>query len=157
MEKESLITAMKNSISDVLETMFFLPVDYNDSVQKEELWAGEKDLILAAKLDFDGPFSGCCVFFIPKKLAVSLAADFMGTDEEAVSDDQITGTVLEITNMIAGNTFSLYDSQAVFNLDVPEQVEFSDYLKEVSDSESRLFIVIDTLEDRLAFQITLKP
>jgi hypothetical protein len=28
MKKEALITAMKNSISEVLETMFFLPLDF---------------------------------------------------------------------------------------------------------------------------------
>ncbi len=39
----------------------------------------------------------------------------MGKSEETISDDQVAGIVLEITNMIVGNTLSLYDTQAVFS------------------------------------------
>ena len=154
MEKESLMKAMKNSISKVLETMFFLPLDFSESVDKEGLWRTEKDQVIAAKLNFDGPYSGYCVFFIPKRVAVSLASDFLGK-EEGISDDQVFGTVMEITNMISGNTFSLYDTQAVFNLGVPELVNSIDYLKDAPNSECEYFTTIDTLEDHLAFQMVV--
>ncbi len=156
MEKESLKTAMKNSISKVLETMFFLPMDFPDAVPKKEFWTGKTDQMMAARLDFEGPFSGYCVFYMPKKFAVSMAADFMGKDAEGISDDQITGTVMEITNMIAGNTFSLYDEEAVFNLKIPELVRPADFKEVFAGSENDIFIVIDSVENRLAFQMNIR-
>ena len=156
MEKESLTTAMKNSISNVLETMFFLPMDFPDAVGKEEWWSGKTDQIIAARLDFAGPFTGYCVFYTPKNFAVPMAADFMGKDAEGLSEDQITGTVMEITNMIAGNTFSLYDEQAIFNLGIPELVGPGDFQKVFTGAENEIFIVIDSLENRLAFQMVIR-
>jgi len=146
---------MKNSISDVLETMFFLSLDYPHDVSNNELWNTGKDQILASTLNFDGPFSGNTVFCIPKKIALSITADFLGKDEEDVSDDQINGTVKEIINMLTGNTFSIYDPDTVFNLEVPEMVKFDDFLKDLSDSEKRFSVVIETMENYLAFQMNI--
>lgn len=157
MKKESLITAMKNSISNVLETMFFLPLVFSDDVHKKDCWSGKTDQITAARLDFDGPFSGYCVFYIPRKFAVSMTANFMGRDAEGLSDAQITGTVMEITNMIAGNTFSFYDEEAVFNLNFPELLRSDVFQEFFADSDNEIFIAIDSLENRLAFQIAVNP
>jgi hypothetical protein len=55
-----------------------------------------------------------------------------------------------------GNTFSLYDPEAVFNLDVPELVGFNDYLKDLSDSEKKVSIVMKSMEYHLAFQMNVR-
>ncbi len=157
MKKESLKTAMKNSISNVLETMFFLPLVFSDDVHKKDCWSGETDQIMAARLDFDGPFSGYGVFYIPKKFAVSMTANFMGRDAEGLSAAQITGTVLEITNMITGNTFGFYDEEAVFSLDFPKLLRSDAFKEFFANSENEIFIVIDSLENRLAFQMVVNP
>lgn len=157
MKNKDMITAMKNSISDVLETMFFLSLDFfHNDADIRELWRTEKDQILAAKLTFSGPLSGYAVFCIPKKSALSITADFMGKDEQEISDDQIDGTVKEIINMIIGNTFSRYDPDVVFDLGVPELVAFNTFIKELSDSEKRFSIVIETLQNYLAFQMNVR-
>ena len=156
MKNSLLEMAMKNSISDVLETMFFLPMDFSDTVDVHELWNAGKDQILAVKLNFDGPLIGDCVLYIPEKLAKSITADFMGKEEEGVSDDQVKGTVKEIINMIVGNTFSRYDPEAAFNLGIPELVSFKDCFNELSDTGSRFSFVIDTLENHLAFQLNVR-
>lgn len=155
MENKVLKTAMKNSISDVLETMFFLPLDFSDSAAMEELWDLGKDNILSAKLNFGGPFDGYCVLYIPEKLAESITADFMGKKGKSISEDQVVGTVKEITNMIVGNTFSFFDPQAVFNLEIPELVSISEYPVNLSGSENEIFMAIDTPENHLAFQMTI--
>ena len=155
MKNELLTTAMKNSISDVLETMFFLSLDYPHNISINELWSTGKDQILASTLNFDGPFSGNTVFCIPKKIALSITANFLGKDEKEISDDQMNGTVQEIINMSIGNTFSIYDPDAVFNLEIPEMVKFDDFLKNLSDSEKTISIVIETLENYLAFQMNI--
>ena len=156
-EKKILTTAMERSISDVMETMFFLPLDFSDADRIDTLWNMETEDILVAKLTFDGPFSGYCVFYIPRKLAASISADFMGKDEENISDDQVSETVKEIINMIAGNVFSIYNHQTVFNLGIPELVRFSQHLADPSDSENKIFMGIDTLEDHLSFQMVIGP
>ncbi len=154
--KTALTSAMRNSISDVLETMFFLPVDFDDSVSLDEFWDPDKDKIIAAKLNFNGSFSGHCVLYIPEKLALSITADFMGNEEKDISSEQARGTLMEITNMITGNAFSLYDPESIFNLGVPELVGFDDFHKELSGSENRISIAIDTLENYLAFQMSVR-
>lgn len=156
MKKEALITAMKTSISDVLETMFFLPVDFSDPGQIDELWGNQKDQIMIAKLNFEGPFSGNAVFYIPQEPALSITADFMGENKEKISDLQVEGTVNEITNMLVGNTFSLYDPQAVFNLATPGLVRFEDIHKDSPGVEITISIVIETLENHMAFQMNFK-
>ena len=155
MNKKVLTSAMKNSISDVLETMFFLPVDFDDSVSLGEFWDLDKDKIIAAKLNFDGPLSGYSILYIPENLAVSITADFMGKEEKDISTEQAKGTLMEITNMITGNAFSLYDPEAVFNLGVPELVSLDDFNNDLSGSENRISIAIDTLENYLAFQMSV--
>jgi chemotaxis protein CheY-P-specific phosphatase CheC len=157
MKNKDMRTAMKNSISEVLETMFFLSLDFfHNDADILDLWTMGKDQILAAKLNFSGPLSGYAVFCIPKILALSITADFMGKNQEEISDDQINGTVKEIINMIIGNTFSRYDPDLVIDLGVPELVAFNDFLKELSDSEKKFSIVVETLENYLAFQMNLR-
>jgi len=157
MKNKDMTTAMKNSISEVLETMFFLSLDFfHNDADIRDLWTTGKDRIVAAKLNFSGPFSGYAIFCIPKKSALSITANFMGKYEEEISDDQINGTVKEIINMIIGNTFSRYNPDVVFNLGLPELVAFNDFIKELSGSEKRFSIIIETLENYLAFQINVR-
>jgi CheY-specific phosphatase CheX len=156
MNKEVLTSAMKNSISDVLGTMFFLPVDFNDSMSLNEFWDPDKEKTIAAKLNFNGPLSGHCILYIPEKLSVSITADFMGKEKDDISDNQVKETVKEITNMITGNTFSLYDPEAVFNLGVPELADLDGFQEGATGSEDKISIAIDTLENRLAFQMSVR-
>lgn len=153
MEKKDLMAAMRNSISEVLETMFFLPIDFLEAESFEAVNQMNEAGTLAARLNFKGAFSGYCVFHIPKTVAASISADFMGYEESNLADDQISGTVKEITNMVVGNTFSLLDETLVFDLEVPELVVSGDYRDGFSPSERELFVGIQTLEDYLVFQM----
>ena len=153
MEREALITAMKDSISEVLEKMFFLPLDFTDAGSPGELWNSEKGEIIVSKLDFKGPSSGYFVFFIPEDLALSLTGSFLGRDDEEISQDLINETVKEITNMVAGNTFSIFDDQAVFDFGIPELIPFNEAEKDQSDSGEDIFVAVNTLDDCLAVRL----
>ena len=155
MENNVLKTAMMNSISDVLETMFFLPLDFSEASSAQEIWGNEKDQIVAATLKFGGPFSGYCGFYIHNKLAMSITADFMGIDEENISKEHVNETVKEILNMIVGNVFSSLDPQEVFNLAVPELIVFDGNGVDPSESKEDIFIGIDTLDSHIAFQMVI--
>jgi CheY-specific phosphatase CheX len=153
MKREALIKAMKRSISEVLEKMFFLPVDFAEATRKEELWKSEGSRILVTRLNFKGPFSGYFHFFIPEDLMRSLAASFLGEDEGSVSKAHVTETVKEIANMIAGNTFSLFDDQKIFDLGIPEMVDFGAVAKGHLGPEDEIFIAINTVDNCLAVQL----
>ena len=151
MEKETLISAMKDSISEVLETMFFLPLEFSEHARFEDWWSeGAKDGLLVTKLNFRGPVSGTFFFFIPKSLGLSLSASFMGEEETDVSQEHVTDTVKEILNMIAGNTFGILDDQAVFNLGIPEMMTFDEAERGRAEAAEKVFIGISTLDDSLA-------
>ena len=155
MEKKSLITAMKNSISEVLEMMFFLPVDLPDTARSERLWDSVAGDILSVRLGFNGPVSGDFIFCIPEKLAASLTAGFLGKNEDSIAEKHITETVTEILNMIAGNTFSILDNQSVFNLDIPEMVGFDDIRNRQNSSDNTIVIPVNSLEYPLELQMII--
>ena len=148
MERKALIRAMKNSISEVLETMFFLPVDFSDTVNAEEIQMS------VTKLDFSGPFSGSFVLFIPEEFAVSLTANFLGKDKEKVSEDNVIETSKEVINMIAGSTFANLDDQAVFDLNIPENILF-DQAVHFPGTEDDIFVQIITLENYFVLKMVI--
>jgi len=153
MEKKALIPAMKTSISEVLEKMFFLPMDFPEAVNLGELYHSGKDKMLTSKLSFKGPFSGYFLFFMPRDLAFFLTASFLGEDEGNVSQDQVTETLKEILNMIAGSAFSAFDNQVVFDLDIPELVGLDDLGRDHSNPEEDIFVAVNTLDNCLALEM----
>ena len=157
MKKEMLTSAMKASISDVLETMFFLPLELSDDVPFEKWWSSCRKDLLVAKLCFNGPVSGTFFFFIPKDLGLSLAANFMGEEEGAVSQEQVEDTVKELLNMISGNSFGIWDDQQVFDLGIPEIVNFEEAEKDNSACSENVFIGIMTLDDNLGLELIMQP
>jgi CheY-specific phosphatase CheX len=147
---------MRTSISDVLETMFFLPIDFTDAVKIEDLWPADKAGMLTARLNFKGPLTGHCLLFMPEQLAIDITADFLGQDPDSLSDEQSHGTVTEIINMIVGNAFSLLDPQAVFDLGIPSLVPFGENYAGSADNDQEIFMAVDTLENQLAISVYIE-
>ena len=108
---------------------------------------------MAGRLNFSGPFSGYFLFFIPRELARSLTADFLGEDPKKISQDHLSATVREIINMITGSTFSYFDDQAVFNLGIPELLPAD--MAECDDSrlDQEIFVAVKTEDSRFAMKM----
>ena len=122
--KEALKAALTTSISEVLETMFFMTIEATEDTQWVDLTATvDGDILYASKIDFKGPLSGSFFFLVPKSILTAMAEMFMGMEHGEVTDMHLSGTISEAINMIAGNTFSKLDDQTVFNLEIPELVE----------------------------------
>ena len=85
-----------------------------------------------------------------------MTADFLGCDPEDVAEDQIKGIVQEIINMITGNTFSLYDPQAVFDLKIPEPVSSDKCRANPDKSENEIFLKVETPENHLALLMIIE-
>jgi len=150
MNKPKMIQAMKASISEVLEQMFFLPIDVVDDNGEGSAMVIDAPQTIAARVDFDGPSSGVFVLHIPSALAASITADFLGASADELSDEQITGTVKEMLNMLAGNSLSAYDAHASFNLNIPE-VATPPGTKD--GREGIIDIGIETMDSRMALHM----
>ena len=155
MDKSAMMEAMKTSISEVLEQMFYMPIDFiapgADSPDPE---TGNASII--AKLGFSGSPSGTFMLQVPATLAQSVSADFLGIAPASLSDHQVTGTVLEMVNMLAGSTLSAYDHHALFNLQIPELSSLHDAGALTAAIPDRIMLRIQTPESRITFQLVIQ-
>jgi CheY-specific phosphatase CheX len=110
--------ALRNSVTDVLEKMFFVR-----SLDEDE--AGERDSgeMLTAQLTFEGELPGSLSLQIRSKAARALAADFLGSEEEDLSDREVGEVICELANMICGSVLSRVESGTAFRLSSPHLVE----------------------------------
>jgi CheY-specific phosphatase CheX len=143
--KEALKTAMTTSISEVLETMFFMTIDISDETEPSSFIESTPENLMVSKIIFSGPLSGNFLFMVPENILRDMTQIFMGIDEEEVTNTHLTGTLSEGINMIAGNTFSKLDDQAVFNLGIPEILEATTISNhEPIPGSEDIFILIET-------------
>ncbi|RJP75929.1 MAG: chemotaxis protein CheX [Desulfobacteraceae bacterium] len=120
---QSLKTAMMTSISEVLETMFFMSLDFDIHATLENSDIMHNDLSMACRLNFTGPFSGCLLIIVPKDLLAHMTESFMGLEQDKITAQHREGTIKELANMIAGNTFSTLNNQIEFKLAIPELID----------------------------------
>ena len=155
MEKQKLLRAAKASISEVLETMFFLPIDHTDIVEASVLNGVIKDDMELVEVGFSGMFSGTFLLVIPDDLALFLTASFLGSIEEKVLPEHVPETKKEMANMIAGNTFTHFNDQVEFDLGIPEIICAQDALNR-SGSGEKIIYQSHTLEKSLFIRVALE-
>jgi len=109
--------ALKEAIEDVLEKMFFvrMPGDGEEPPVVD-------GIELEAQLRFEGEPGGALALRITAEAARSIAADFLGTEENELDEQQIGEVVCELANMICGSLLSRLESEATFRLWSPEVV-----------------------------------
>jgi len=147
---------MKASISEVMETMFFLPFEFEDGGDVNEILRNTDGGTLACKLAYTGPFSGLSCFLIPVKVAKELTANFLGEDKERVTELHMAGTVKEILNMITGKAFSLYDNQAMFRLGIPEIMPSDTWGRVLTDDvKEAVNLYLNTAQGHLALSLVI--
>jgi len=145
---------MKASISEVMETMFFLPLEFEDGRDTHEIVRSADGGTLACTLAFSGPFSGLCCFLIPVGVAQGLTANFLGEDMDRVTEEQMAGTVKEILNMITGKAFSLYDNQSVFKLGIPEIMPSEKWVQVAAkDAKETVNLYVNTADGDLGLML----
>lgn len=154
MEKQSLIQAMRHSISEVLEAMFYLPVEFSDTVAETDLPDSEMDRMAAFRLKFSGPFSGAFVLLVPAEFVAVLAGNFLGKDKDEVSSQNVIETSKEIINMIAGNTFAILNDQAVFDLNLPEALSL-DQARQASGYADEIVVRSEIMDNHLFLKLAI--
>lgn len=145
----TLLNATKISISDVFEKMFYMPVEFEERQELESIIRSSS--FLSASLGFKGARSGYFTAMIPVSVLKQIASDFMGTDEDTLTEDDITGTLGEIVNMISGNALTMVGGD--FHLDLPEISAPNSTA--TSKDMSRIFV--KTLNGVFSISIFLQP
>jgi len=148
---------METSISEVFETMFFLPLEMNDQISLEASGLMNTGQTIACRIDFTGSFSGYFILFIPEKLGFHLAVSFMGAEEEEITDMHISGTIKEAINMLAGSTFTSFDNTIEFQLTIPETTDVNQETVPGGMVEEREIVVIaETAKGYLALKAVIE-
>ncbi|OQY11368.1 MAG: hypothetical protein B6I31_05065 [Desulfobacteraceae bacterium 4572_19] len=142
--------AMITSISEVLETMFFMATEVIEDITISESGLVDIKKLLGVKLEFSGKISGDFILLIPSDLAEQLASSLIGANISSLTSEHVQGSIKELMNMIAGNTFSYLDSDAQFKLGIPEIVKASKIMKAIKANNTNELIIMETLDGNLA-------
>lgn len=132
------------STSEVMETMFFLPVEPNSGISIEDSGLCDSESIRAAGISFSGTVSGRIRIFIPESLLGMMAENFMGLNAEEVTAEDTAGTLTEALNMIAGNALRKVDDRFSSHLGLPEPIDPNELRKAQSP------LIFETIDGRLA-------
>jgi CheY-specific phosphatase CheX len=112
--------ALRASVTEVLEKMFFVQALAESPDSQRARPASSASI--AACLTFQGEPPGSLTLCVTSAAARNIAADFLGDDEETISDRQMAEVVCELANMICGSLLSRVESAAAFNLTSPRIV-----------------------------------
>ncbi|HUU41169.1 MAG TPA: chemotaxis protein CheX [Desulfatiglandales bacterium] len=151
--RDALIRNMKEAISNALETMFFLPVQFPDTECTLQTWFPDKRSLIGATLKFHGPWSGSFFIFIPVKVVNEITANFLGLREEEITEEQEKDTVKEAINIIGGHMFSFFDKEGEFRLGIPELLKERDVTDDKLENINGDFILVETENNHLAVGI----
>ncbi len=146
--KKILMKAMMTSISEVMETMFFLPVEFEGESTLPRCGLN-KGKILACELTFNGDVSGSLTIAAPQKLVSLMTENFMGESKEQLTDEHFSGTLTEMLNMVCGNALSKTDTKVPFELGIPKVIDES----EIKENET--LTMIKTAESKMAILLKI--
>ena len=156
MDRDTMMTILREAISNVLETMFFQPVQIVDNDRTLLEWFSQNESLLGATLDFKGPLSGSLYLIIPMKVVSEITANFLGLRAEEIDERQKRDTVKETLNMIGGNTLSHSDRKSVFKLGIPKLIEEHDLAYDKLGDLRGDFVFIETEDNHLAVGVAIE-
>ena len=121
--KTQLMKAMMTSISEVVETMFFLPAEQEKETTVLESGLLDQADAASAALAFTGDISGRLLMIVPENLLSEMTENFMGESDDKLTRELKYGTLKELLNMVCGNALRKLDSGHGFDLGIPEIVD----------------------------------
>lgn len=107
-------SAMKDAISEVLETMFYVSVDFGEDLLRGEACDCESLIALYNEVQ-----NVEISFKTREEFARMLSANLLGVDENEVSSDDLEDTMKEFTNMVTGSYKSRIDMDNEWELGIP--------------------------------------
>lgn len=152
---KELKSAMTASISEVLETMFYMPLEFDDCTTPERNALLESPDLRICKLTFSGKLKGYFLMAIRESLLVSMARDFMGEDKDSITRQHADGIIKEALNMVAGHMFANMDEKTEYNLGIPELMEDKSAKSMFSECPSDYLVMAEAIEGVVACLICL--
>ena len=146
--KKILMTAMKTSISEVMETMFFLPIEFGQESTLAKCGMDKKNT-MACRLVFTGDASGSLILLAPESLVAEMAENFMGESKEHLTSEHLSGTLTEMLNMVCGNALSKADSKVPFEMGIPKMMDTTKI------SENEMVTIVETTESKMAILLKM--
>jgi len=147
--KKILMTAMMTSISEVMETMFFIPVEFNEASSTDQSGLDQNKSTLASRLTFTGDVSGSLSIMAPNDLIGEMAENFMGEPRDQLTDEHLSGTLTEMLNMVCGNALSKTESKFPFELGIPEMIDAAVF------SKQKVFTIVETTQSKMAVDLKI--
>jgi CheY-specific phosphatase CheX len=111
----ALQPALAQSVSEVLERMFFLGAL---AASEEPAFQPSRDIFV--QVTFDGDPQGVFRMRLARSTANSIAENFLGEDADKLSSQQSLDVARELANMICGAVLSRIESRVSFRLSTPE-------------------------------------
>jgi CheY-specific phosphatase CheX len=118
MRELDLVRHLQPAFTEVLETMFFTSIV--DTCPGSAMAGG--DAAVSSRLAFRGDPSGIFEIGITQEAARSLAASFLGVEEQDLSSARAGDVVCELANMLCGSVLSRIGADFTFDLSHPEIV-----------------------------------
>jgi chemotaxis protein CheY-P-specific phosphatase CheC len=115
---ETVLASVAESTLAELAFMFSMPDEEAGRVTSSEL--------VAASVDFSGPFSGSFAVAVSANMLPAIAANMLGLDEEDTEPlpEQQRDALKELANVVCGNLLPrMAGKQAVFNIEAPQLVD----------------------------------
>jgi CheY-specific phosphatase CheX len=149
--------AMHQAISDVMNKMFFLPVQIKVKGPVLREWFSNRFPLVGVAVSLTGkPLTGFSYTLIPQKTAREMTANFLGMADMDITAKQETDTVKEALNMITGTMLSEFDGSGVVRMGIPQLINEGDLSAVKLDRFDKRAIYIETEHSRMAAGIVLK-
>jgi len=151
-----MMEAMHQAISDVMNKMFFLPVQINKKGLALREWFSNKLPLVGAAITLTGPLTGFSYLLVPEGVAREMTANFLGIAEKEVDVKQERDTVKEALNMIIGHMLSKFDKKGDLRIGIPQLINESDLSAGKLDGFNKGAILIETEHSCMAAGIVIK-
>jgi len=108
------------------ETMFFLPLEPQPPEWKADpVFLSAAPDFLRGEIAFQGKWSGKVKLYLPLELGKMLTKNWMGSEEDEISQSNTIDTVSELCNVLCGNLLSHLDRKSPHTLMIPQSKAIS--------------------------------
>lgn len=149
--EQKWMDSMKDSISEVLGTMFYSPVEFEKNKKIEDInsFFSRSDVVIC-RINVSGGIDIAVFTGIEETTLREMAMDFTGKFE--LTEEDSHGTFKEMMNMICGGALADSYGDSEFKLGIPEIVSEDLYKKSV-ESEGKEAAVLkgNLLNGEIAF------
>lgn len=149
MTESILRTALRDSVAEVLEKMFFVEPVEQAGRQAADLTPADE---IAVRVRFNGHPSGWLLLGVTPPAARQIAADFLGLEEAETTVEQTMDVIRELANMFCGSLLSRVESSTVFELAGPEVIPPG----EMGPMPANARIAVDLDNGRLVVSLNLE-